>query len=128
MLTEEEKTAVAQEFLGSLRTRDWDRLRAVMTEDVIWTMPGRSQISGEARGRDAVIARSRQITGYGLDFALNHILIGQEHVALSLHNTATRGDLTLDESLATVCFLREGKIAAIHTFLSDVDGMNAFFV
>ncbi len=115
-MTDTEKIAVAQEFLVGLKTQEWDRLRAVMTEDIVWIMPGRSLISGEARGRDAVITRSQ------------HILIGQGHVALSLHNTGTRGGLTLDEYLATVCFLREGKIAAIHTFLSDIDGMNAFFV
>ncbi len=127
-ITDAEKRAVAEEFLAGLKTRDWDRLRAVMTDDIVWTMPGSSLISGEASGVEAVLARSQQIVGYGLDFALNHILIGQYHVALSLHNTATRGELKLDESLATVCFLRDGKIAVIHTFLSDMDGMNAFFV
>ncbi|WP_328606237.1 hypothetical protein OG943_40860 [Amycolatopsis sp. NBC_00345] len=33
----------------------------------------------------------------------------------------------LDEHLATVCTLQDGKVAAIETYLSDVDGMNAFF-
>jgi ketosteroid isomerase-like protein len=128
MITDTEKTALAQEFLAGLKTRDWDRLRAVMTDDIVWTMPGGSLISGEAQGVDAVLARSQQIVGYGLDFELKHILIGRHHVALSLHNTATRDGLQLDEYLATVCFLRDGKIAAIHSFLSDIGGMNAFFV
>ncbi|MDN7451277.1 hypothetical protein QZM03_28475, partial [Burkholderia multivorans] len=43
------------------------------------------------------------------------------------HNTARRNDLVLDEHLATVCTLRDGKIAAIETYLSDLPGMNAFF-
>ncbi len=128
MITDAEKIALAQEFLAGLKSRDWDRLRSTMTEDIIWTMPGSSLISGEARGIEAVVARSQQTVGYGLDFALEHILVGQHNVALSLHNTATCGDLKLDENLATVCFLRDGKISAIHTFLSDIDGMNAFFV
>ncbi len=127
-ITDTQKQAVAEEFLAGLKARDWDRLRAIMTDDIVWTMPGNSLISGEASGVESVLARAQQIVGYGLDFALNHILIGQHHVALSLHNTAKRGELTLDEYLATVCFLRDGKIAAIHTFLSDIDSMNAFFV
>jgi hypothetical protein len=45
-----------------------------------------------------------------------------------LRNTARQGDRVLDEYLATVCRLKDGKIAAIETFLSDVDGMNAFFI
>lgn len=56
------------------------------------------------------------------------MLVSREHVALSLHNTAQQGDRVLDEYLATVCRLKDNKIAEIETFLSDVDGMNAFFV
>jgi uncharacterized protein len=49
-------------------------------------------------------------------------------MAPSLHNTARSDGAALDEYLATVCFLRNGKIASIETFLSDVQGMDAFFV
>ena len=38
------------------------------------------------------------------------------------------GDRVLDEYQATVCRLKDGKIAAIETFLCDVNGMNAFFI
>ncbi|MEJ1975899.1 MAG: hypothetical protein WDN49_07115 [Acetobacteraceae bacterium] len=51
-----------------------------------------------------------------------------DNFALSLHNTASREGRILDEHLATVCYLRDGKIAAIETYLSDVEAMNAFFV
>ena len=47
-------------------------------------------------------------------------------MALSLNNIACRGDLILNEHLATVCSLRGGKISAIDTYLSDVDMLNAF--
>jgi uncharacterized protein len=52
---------------------------------------------------------------YGLTFTLKHILIGQHGVALSLNNTARRGDLVLDEHLATVMNIRDGKTLAIDT-------------
>jgi uncharacterized protein len=65
---------------------------------------------------------------YGLTFTLKYVLCGEHGVALSLNNTVRRGDLILDEHLATVCQLREGKISTITTYLSDVDMVNAFFV
>src|SRR5208283_2987150 len=68
------------------------------------------------------------IVSYGLTFTLIHILIGRHGVALSLNNTARRGDLVLDEHLATVLTIRDGKISAIDTYLSDIDMLNAFFV
>jgi ketosteroid isomerase-like protein len=77
---------------------------------------------------DAVLQRAQTIVGYGLDFALKHVLYGVDGVTLSLNNTAKRGALVLDEHLATVCMIRHGKIARIDTYLSDVDMANAFFV
>lgn len=128
MLTTEEKYALADKFLLSLRERDWAAMRSLMTEDAIWTMPGESLISGEAQGVNAVIALAQKIVSYGLNFRLKEILIGREGVALSLNNTAQRGDLKLDEQLATVFSLRDGKICRIDSYLSDIATMNAFFV
>ena len=110
MPTEKEKTEIAQKFLTGLRTRDWDLLKSIMTEDIVWSLPGSSLISGEARGLEAVVKRSQLIVSYGLTFTLKHVLYSEHGVALSLNNTARRGNLTLDEHLATVCQLRDGKI------------------
>ena len=128
MPTEKEKAEIAQKFQTGLRTRDWDLLKSIMTEDIVWSLPGSSLISGEARGLEAVVKRSQLIVSYGLTFTLKHVLYSEHGVALSLNNTARRGNLTLDEHLATVCQLRDGKIFTITTYLSDVDMVNAFFV
>jgi uncharacterized protein len=59
---------------------------------------------------------------------LQHILIGQHGIALSLHNTAENGNQILNEHLATVLVFRDEKICGINTYLSDVEMVNAFFV
>ena len=128
MVTDKEKNDIAQTFLTALRNRDWEMMRSIMINDIVWSLPGTSLISGEARGLDAVIKRSQLIVDYNLNFGLKGILFGQHGVALSLNNTARRGDLVLDEHLATVCSLRDGKISRIDTYLSDVDMVNAFFI
>jgi hypothetical protein len=119
---------IAHTFLTGLKDRDWDTMRTVMADDITWNLPGSSRISGQAVGVDAVLQRAQTIVGYGLDFALKHVLYGVDGVTLSLNNTAKRGALVLDEHLATVCTIRHGKIARIDTYLSDVDMANAFFV
>jgi ketosteroid isomerase-like protein len=128
MTTEFEKDAIAQQFLTALRNRDWELMRSIMTQDIVWSLPGTSLISGEADGVDAVIKRSQLIVSYGLNFGFKHVLFGQHGMALSLNNTAQRGDQILNEQLATVCALRSGKICRIDTYLSDVEMVNAFFV
>jgi hypothetical protein len=91
MTTELKKIEIANQFLSGLRTRDWDLLKSVMANDLVWNLPGSSLISGEAQGVDAVIQRAQLIVSYGLTFSLKHILIGRHGVALSLNNTARRG-------------------------------------
>jgi hypothetical protein len=122
------KQEIAEKFLNALRSRNWELMRTIMAPDIVWSLPGSSRISGEAHGVDAVIARCQIITSYGLNFGLKHVLYGQFGFALSLNNTAKRGDLVLDEHLATVCSLYEERISRIDTYLSDVPMADAFFV
>ncbi|WP_413669428.1 nuclear transport factor 2 family protein [Mucilaginibacter sp. Mucisp86] len=126
--TEEIKKQLANKFLTGLKNRDWELMRSAFTNDVTWTLPGTSLLSGPAVGADAVIKRAGQLRDFGVMVQLNHILYGLDSVALSLHNTASRGDLILDEQVAIVCDITDGKISRITTHLSDVEGINAFFI
>ncbi len=119
---------IARRFHAALVAHDWNALRVLLTNDAQWTLPGDNTISGTAIGADAVVERGRKIASYGLNFELLHILVSRDNVALSLHNTARQSDRVLDEYLATVCRLKDARIAEIETFLSDVDSMDAFFV
>jgi len=65
---------------------------------------------------DAVIDRLQQITASGVTTQVDHILIGQDGVTLSLRNTARSDDgRKLDEHLTTVLRLRDGQIFEIET-------------
>ncbi|MFB7668254.1 nuclear transport factor 2 family protein [Kitasatospora sp. NPDC056138] len=119
---------LGQRFHAALITGDWPAIRSMLHDDASWTLPGDNTISGTVVGADAVVDRARKIASYGLSFELLHVLVSRENMALSLHNTAQRPDAILDEYLTTVCRLRDGRIADIETYLSDVPGMNAFFV
>ncbi|MDH6132252.1 ketosteroid isomerase-like protein [Kitasatospora sp. MAA4] len=119
---------LGQRFHAALITGDWPAIRSMLHDDATWTLPGDNTISGTVVGADAVVDRAQKIASYGLSFELLHVLVSRENMALSLHNTAQRPDAILDEYLTTVCSLRNGRIADIETYLSDVPGMNAFFV
>ena len=119
--------ALAKAFHSALVASDWNGMRALFHEDAVWTLPGDNVISGQANGVDEVIDRAKLIASYNLSFALKHILLSRDNMALGLHNTAERDGIRLDEHLATVCRLRDGRIAEVETFLSDVPGMDRFF-
>lgn len=128
MTTDTEKTRIAKAFLGGLSGRDADLLSSIMQPDVVWTMPGNHTISGEAHGIEAVVKRAQMIVDYGMKFQLQHIQLGWNGVAVSLHNTAQRDGRTFDEELVTVLTLHEGKVSHINTYMPDLAMSNAFFV
>jgi ketosteroid isomerase-like protein len=115
------KQDLAAGFHRALTTKDWSLLRSVMSPDVIWTLPGDNTVSGTAFGIEAVIDRAELIAGYGLTFELERVLVSRDNMALALRTTA------LDAHLATVCTVQAERIVRIETYLSDLDGMNAFF-
>ena len=127
-LSTEEKTAIGNHFLTALKDRDWKLMRLILTEDVTWTLPGTSLLSGEAAGVDAVINRAKQLRNFGVMVQINHILTGFNGLAISLHNTGARGNLILDEQVAIVCELANNKISRLTTHLHNVANINAFFV
>ena len=125
--TDDQKLEIALNFLSALRIGDWNLLRSIITEDCVWTFPGTSMISGEAIGTNAIIERAKILSGFEVTLQLNHILYGQHDVALSIHTQASRNGIQLNAFLAMVCLLKDDKIAAINTHLSNVLAVNAFF-
>ncbi|WPU92926.1 nuclear transport factor 2 family protein [Mucilaginibacter sabulilitoris] len=126
--TDEEKLYLATTFLTALRDNEWDTMRAIIAPDAVWKLPGTSILSGLAEGADAIIRRAQGLKHFGVKFQLKDILYGLHGVTLSLHNTATRDNLILDEQVAIVCEINDGKIISMATYLSDVASINAFFI
>jgi hypothetical protein len=126
--TDQGKLRIGQTFLQGLSKREGNLLRSILHSEVVWSMPGDSLLSGLARGVEAVIERAELIVDYGMQFELRHIQLGRDGVALSLHNTARRGNLVFDEELVTVLRLHVGSVIAIDTYMSDVAMVDAFFV
>ena len=119
--------SAAQSFTKALGTRDWDLLRSILAESIVWELPGKSAVSGKIAGVDAAIAHIGKIASYGVTFNLKHILTGPHGFALSLNNTGRRERAVLDEYLATVCEMQEGKVHRIQTYIWDIPMMEQFF-
>jgi uncharacterized protein len=126
-MTDEDRIQLATSFIVALRAGDVNGFRAIMTDDVVWTLPGTSLVSGIAKGVEGVLKRARTIVDYGANVEIQHVAVGYEGVALLLHNTGNRNGRILDEYLTTVCTLRNAKIVRLETYISDVAMVNAYF-
>jgi uncharacterized protein len=126
-MTDQEKMKLATSFIAALRAQDADGFRAIMTDDVAWSLPGSSLVSGLVKGVQGILERARTIVEYGVSLEIQHVVLGYEGVALLLHNTGSRNGRVLDEYLTTVCTLRDDKIVRLDTYISDVPMVDAYF-
>ena len=60
-MSDDERKALALAFIEALRTQDEAAFRKIMHDDVIWTLPGSSLVSGVARGIAGVLDRAKAI-------------------------------------------------------------------
>lgn len=120
-----EEQAIA--FLSVLGHPDEDVIKRVAVADVVWSFPGSSVISGEAHGLRGVMERAATIASYQVKVDIVCAVYGHTGVAMILHNTGEKNGRVLDEHIAAVFAFREGRIARLDTYLSDVPMMEAFF-
>ena len=126
-MTEADKKYLATTFITGLRTRDAGLLGSIMVDDVVWSLPGASLVSGEAQGVAGIIERATHFAAYALNIDILYVLYGYAGVALSLHNTGTHNGKTLDEHLTTVMTLTGSKIKRLDTYISDVAMVDDYF-
>jgi ketosteroid isomerase-like protein len=126
-VNENDKKKLILDFINALSAGDGALLRSTVTDDIVWSLPGQSRMSGEAHGVDGILARSDTLRRYGVKLEVLHVVYGYRDVSVQLHNTGTRGDTVLDEYLTTVGTLRANKIQRLDTFISDVPMLNTFF-
>jgi hypothetical protein len=126
-MTTDEKQQLALTFLSVLSHPDAAIVRSVTVEDFVWSFPGASKISGEARGVDGVMKRAQTIASYGVKVEIVCTVYAYSGVGVILHNTGNKNDRILDEQVVAVFAFRDGKLSRLDTHLSDVAMAEAFF-
>ncbi len=56
-ISDSEKQALATSFIEALRSLDEKGFQKIMTDDVVWTLPGSSLVSGVAQGVAGILKR-----------------------------------------------------------------------
>ena len=94
---------------------DMQTLRELWHPDIVWHVPGRSQISGDHRV-DAVLGyfgQMMELTGGALRVNVHDVVANDEH-AVGLHSThAERAGKTLDDNNTLVFHVRDGKVTEV---------------
>jgi ketosteroid isomerase-like protein len=99
-------------------------LRAILTDDVEWHVPGDNAIAGDYHGIDAVLAyfaRRRDLAARSFRMHPGELLVGDgDHVAVLTDGTATVGGSERRWSTVGLYRLRGGRVAACRLLALDL--------
>ena len=102
----------------------------LLADDVIWHWPGRTSVSGDYRGREAVLELLRgfhRLTGNRLSVQPIDILEGENHVMSFTHVTAEREGDHLDVTMADAMrFGPDGRVVEYWTLSNDQRAVDTF--
>ena len=104
-------------------------LRAMLTEDIVWTVPGTNAIAGQYRGIEAVMAyfrRRRDLAARTFRMHPGDLLVGDGvRVAVLTDGTAVIGGVERRWSTVGLYELREGRVAACWLLPLDAAAFDA---
>jgi ketosteroid isomerase-like protein len=128
MNTYESRAEFVDNLRSALSTADRARLTELVTDHLVWVLPGDNAVSGETIGLDGMFGRLEKLAGFEVNIDIQRGMVSPDGVAMILHNTGTHNGRVLDEYLVSAVTLDDGKASRIDTYISDIPMMNAYFV
>ena len=93
---------------------DQQRVCALLSDDVVWHVPGGSPIAGDYKGRDEVLryfAKRRELTGATFRIKVRSVLTDDERTLILATGEAERGGETREWGTVAIFRIAKGRIA-----------------
>ena len=121
-----------QRFLDAYAAHDREALRDAFTEDAVWHVGGTHRMSGDYKGREAILAYFDQVgaeTSGSLTLSPLEVLANDDRGAAFLRVTARRQGATLDVTMAEAFqFDPAGRIREFWAHASDQQAIDRFWM
>jgi hypothetical protein len=102
----------------------------LLDEDVVWRIPGRNELAGAHKGREAALAvlrRSVELTGGTYRADLHWAVADEEHVVAVYGASGRRGDRTLEIDQALVVRVEGGRWVEVDAVPFDQHAFDEFW-
>ena len=109
---------------------DLDTLLQLFTDDIVFHVPGRSQVAGDYRGQDEVFGffgRLVELTGGSFKIERHHVLADDSHGSVLSTTTAQRDGKNLSVKGVDVFHFEGDRVSEIWTFVDDQYADDEFF-
>jgi uncharacterized protein len=111
----------------AFRDRDFDVVRSLIAEDVVWHVPGGSPLSGEIRGLDALVAWLGRVNELGFTIREHDVLGNDEHVCALSYMGARRPGVEFELRVVSVFHFRGGQQVERWFYPDDMAAWDAIF-
>jgi ketosteroid isomerase-like protein len=121
------KIEAISRFFAAYATRDLEGMRAVLTDDIAWTIPGHHPLAGTKHGIEEVAAFFTQLGKAGFQADPIFVEANEEYVVDIHRGYSTEGVGKVDTMWALVWhFNGEGKVDKVFNLCGDQHQMDAF--
>ncbi|MFE5285440.1 nuclear transport factor 2 family protein [Nocardia sp. NPDC056611] len=121
------KIAAIAAFFEAYARYDLDGMRAVLTEDISWTIPGRHPLSGTKHGIDEVVEFFNQLSTAGMKAETFFLEANDEYVVDIHRGYSTAGEGKVDTMWALVWhFNADGKVDRVVNLSGDQHQMDNY--
>ena len=120
-----------RQALDGYNRGDFAALRSFLSDDIVWHVGGHHPLSGDYRGRDAVVeycAKALELTGGTLRGEPLEILVDERHAGVFNRVTGERNGRKLDTVLAqAVTFDDQGRWTEYWALADEQDRVDVFW-
>jgi hypothetical protein len=110
--------------------RDALTVARAIAEDAVWRVPGSSAMSGEYRGRAAILGFLRQtmvLTGGTYRTELRYVVADDDRAVAVYRARGERDERTIDIEQALFCVVRDGQLVDVTAVPFDGAAFDAFW-
>jgi ketosteroid isomerase-like protein len=127
----DERVRRLEDWLAAYENHDRDAMEDSLAEDAVWHVGGTHRLSGDYRGRDAILGYFddvRDETGNTMRLEPLEVLANERHGAAFLRVTAERQARSLDVVVADAFrFDADGRIREFWAHANDQSAIDAFW-
>jgi ketosteroid isomerase-like protein len=111
----------------AFRARDFDAIRSLVADDVVWHVPGHHPMAGEIRGLDALVAWLSRTIELGFTLREHDVLGNDEHVCALSYMGARRPGVEAETRVVSIFHFQDGRQLERWLYPEDLDAWDTIF-
>lgn len=113
--------------VDAFRDADFDTIRSLVVEDVVWHVPGRNPMAGDVRGIDELMAWLGRLGEYGFTIREHDVFGNDQHVCALSYMGARRPGVAIEIRVTSVFHYRAGRQVERWMYPDDAEAWDAMF-